>query len=86
MGSPSHDEVFARVEQCLRENDYPWVETPEVTEVFDASDRTVRERLNDLEKEERIDVRQCGASAKVWYIAERYSPHVSAASPSSETQ
>lgn len=86
MGSPTYDEVLSRFEECLHRNHYPWVETWEIAEVFEASDRTIRNRLNTLAERGEIDARQAGGSTKLWFDAEAYSPPASAASPESESQ
>jgi DeoR/GlpR family transcriptional regulator of sugar metabolism len=59
-----HDEVL----RVVKSIDRPFATTEDVAVHFDVSERTVRNRLNDLVDDGRLSCREIGASAKVWYV------------------
>jgi DeoR/GlpR family transcriptional regulator of sugar metabolism len=64
MQEPKHDSVL----QFVREHSDPFVTTGDVSEQFDTVEsRTIRNRLNKLAEDGRLQCRQVGGSAKVWY-------------------
>jgi predicted ArsR family transcriptional regulator len=83
MSEPTHEDVLARFEQCYQQNSWPWVETKEVAEVFDASYKTVRQRLDDLHERGDIERRKVSGT-KVWYKCCQSTFSNMAASPSSD--
>jgi len=83
MSKPTHDEVYKFVQQ----NDCPFVTSGDVAQEFDqVSERTIRERLNDLVDNDRLACRRVGAHAKVWYLPTQRSDSASSVSPSSLSQ
>lgn len=83
MSNPTHDEVL----EFVRENSSPFATTGDVAEQFPTvSEKTVRARLKDLVKEERLTVRKIGPHAKVWYRQDQGPADASSASPSSLSQ
>lgn len=70
MKEPTPSQVL----QFVRQNSKPFVTTNDVAERFpDVSSKTVRERLNDLQEQSELEVRQVGANSKVWYISSQSS-------------
>jgi len=65
MSDPSYDDVL----EFVQKNSCPFVTSGDVSEEFDGvTDRTVRERLNDLAERGDLTVRRVGPHAKVWYL------------------
>lgn len=83
MSEPSYDRVY----QLVEESSCPFVTTADVAEEFDSvSDRTIRKRLNDLVRQGKLERRQVGAHAKVWYIGGQSRDSARTSSPSSLNQ
>jgi len=83
MSDPAHEDVL----EFVRQNSCPFVTSGDVAEQFpEVSDRTVRKRLNDLLDRGKLEMRQIGAHAKVWYLPHQNSTEASSRSPSSVNQ
>jgi DeoR/GlpR family transcriptional regulator of sugar metabolism len=79
-----------QVVQFVRQHRKPFVTSSDVADNFpDVSDRTLRERLNDLVEDGELKVRKVGANSKVWFDPGYSSEETASAScrlPSSESQ
>lgn len=65
MSDPSYEDVL----RFVQENSCPFVTSGDVSEEFDGvTDRTIRERLNELAERGDLAVRRVGPHAKVWYL------------------
>lgn len=65
MSEPTYEEVY----QFVQETSCPFVTSDDVAEQYqEVSDRTIRNRLNDLVDQGKLQYRKIGASAKVWYL------------------
>jgi predicted ArsR family transcriptional regulator len=83
MTEPDHDTVY----QFVQRQSAPFVTSGDVAEQFpEVADRTVRNRLNDLVEQGRLESRFVGAAAKVWYLPDQGGDEASARSPSSASQ
>jgi len=87
MQDPTPSEVL----QFVRDHSKPFVTSEDVDDHFDeVTDRTLRDRLNMLVKENELEVRTVGANSKVWYCpsySSKYGPaDASRRFPSSDSQ
>jgi len=65
MKDPTPESVY----QFVQEQDRPFVTSKDVAERFSTvSRRTINERLNTLYKDGRLQKREIGANAVVWYV------------------
>jgi len=82
MSEPTHEDVY----QFVQEQSCPFVTSGDVGDEWPGvSQRTIRERLNDLAERGELHARRVGANAKVWYIADQ-SGGASSSSPASVSQ
>lgn len=65
MADPSYGDVY----QCVQQHSCPFVTTTDVSEQFPSvTDRTIRNRLDELVERDRLERRRVGPHAKVWYL------------------
>lgn len=89
-GPSMQDPKPKAVLQFVREYDYPFVTTSDVSEEFQGvTPRTIRNRLNWLCEEGKLEKYEVGANSVVWYLPEEDDHSNSSASrsfPASESQ
>jgi DeoR/GlpR family transcriptional regulator of sugar metabolism len=62
----SNEEVLAAIENAR----YPFVTATDLADVFDVQNRTILDRLNELQEAGEVKSRKVGARAVIWWIPE----------------